>query len=376
MPSQRAIPLQEFRAANWEAFDRFDREFDQKFQAYSRTLPPRFYKSMRKGVTEAFGGSIERLAQAGLVPRFHVKVVLDTNIVVMDSLAVASGKPSTTSRLLSSPFVQVFAPPQIREECERIIPLRARKKRVSVDAALAHAHSMLRSVRIVRPEDEPFIRRARETIGSHSPEDVMFLAVAMESEVDAIVSRDQAAFDRQTVAKRWELRNLADTVVTFESGALSVVVVGTGLKGLLRALQIVVVAIVGAVLEILRVVLETLADLVGGVIKALAAVPAWGWLVVGAALVGLAVYASQHPEVGHRIGQGVGAIATAVANLSRALIEAGSAILQGLHELLVWLWNLLLPVTATSVVVAGVLLRRIQVLLAEASRLQQSVPAG
>jgi predicted nucleic acid-binding protein len=376
MPSQRAIPLQEFREANWEAFDRFDREFDRKFQAYSRTLPPRFYKSMRKGVTEAFGGSIERLAQAGLVPRFHVKVVLDTNIVVMDSLAVASGKPSTTSRLLSSPFVQVFAPPQIREECERIIPLRARKKRVSVDAALGHAHSMLRSVRIVRPEDEPFIRRARETIGSHSPEDVMFLAVAMESEVDAIVSRDQAAFDRQTVAKRWELRNLVDTVVTFESGALSVVVVGTGLKGLLRALQLVVVAIVGAVLEILRVVLETLADLVSGVIKALAAVPAWGWLVVGAALVGLAIYASQHPEVGHRIGQGVGAIATVVANLSRALIEAGSAILQGLHELLVWLWNLLLPVTATNVVVAGVLLRRIQVLLAEASRLQQSVPAG
>lgn len=351
-------------------------EFDRSFRAFSRTLPPRFYQTMRKGVTDAFGGSIEQLAESGLVPRFHVKVVLDTSIVVMDSLAVASGKPSTTSRILSSPFVQVFAPPQILEECERIIPLRARRKRVSVEAALGHARSLLNNVRVVSPEDEPFIRRARETIGAHSPEDVMFLAVAMESEADAIVSRDQAAFERQRVAKRWDLRNLVDTVVTFESGALSVVVVGTGLRGLLRALQTVVVVIVGAVLEILRVVLQTLADLVSGVIKALAAVPAWGWLAVGAVLAGLAIYASRHPEVGRRIGEGASAIAAAVVNLSQALIQAGTAILQGLHELLVWLWNLLLPVTASTVVVAGVLLRRINVLLAEASRLQQSVPAG
>jgi putative PIN family toxin of toxin-antitoxin system len=376
MPAQRAIPIQEFREANWEAFAQFEGEFDRNFRSYSRTLPPRFYRSMRRGVTEAFGGSIERLSQAGLVPRFHVKVVLDTNIVVMDSLAVASGKPSTTSRILSSPFVQVFAPPEIREECDRIIRLRARKKRLSVDAAIDHAHTMLRGVRIVSPDDEPFIRRARDIIGSHSPEDVTFLAVAMESEADAIVSRDQAAFDNQAVAKRWDLHNLVDTVVTFESGALSVVVVGTGLKALLRGLQTVVIAIAGAVLEILRVVLRTLAELVSGVIGALESVPAWGWPAVGAALVGLAIYASRHPDVGQRIGQGIGAVAAAIANLSRALIQAGTAILQGLHELLVWLWNLLLPVTATSVVVAGVLLRRIQILLAQASRLQQSVPSG
>ena len=376
MPSQRAIPLQEFREANWAAFAEFEADFDREFRAFSRRLPPRFYKSMRRGVTQAFGGSIERLAEAGLAPRFHVKVVLDSSIVVMDSLAVASGKPSTTARTLSSPFVQVYAPAQIQEECERIIRLRARKKQLPVDAALGHARSLLRSVRILDPEDEPFIRRARETIGSHSPEDVMFLAVAMEAGADAVVSRDRAAFDRQSVAKRWELRELVDAVVAFESGALSVVVAGSGVKGLLRALQMVVVALLGAVLEILRAVAKALAGLVAAVIQAIKEVPAAGWVAAGVGLAAIALYASRHPEVKDRIRQGIDAFASGVGNLSRALIQAGTAVLQGLHELLVFLWNLLLPLTATGVVVAGVLLRRIQILLAEASRLQRSVPAG
>lgn len=375
MARTRAIPLREFQEANWAAFAAFETDFNRRFSAYSRSLPPRFYKSMREGISKAFGGSIETLAEAGLVPRFHVKVVLDTNIVVQDSLAVAAGKPSTTARILASPFIRVLAPPQILEESERIIRLRARRKRLSVELAVSHAHSLLRNVRIVNPEEEPFVRRARQEIGERAPEDVMFLALAMESEADAVVSRDQVAFDHQAVTRRWELRRLVDAVVTFESGALSVAVVGTGTTALLRGLQMVVVAILGAIFEVLSVVLEALAELVNGVINALSKVPAWGWVAVGAALLGLAWYASRHPEVGRRVGEGVAVLTGAIANLSRALIQAGRTILEAIHELLIWLWNLLLPVTATAVVVSGVLLRRIKGLLEEANRLQGSVPS-
>jgi predicted nucleic acid-binding protein len=369
-----AIPLREFQASNWEAFTQFEAEFNRRFTSYSRSLPPRFYKSIRKELTSAFGGSIEALARAGVLPRFHIKVVIDTNIVVQDSLAVAGGKPSSTERILSSPFVQVFAPPQIREESERIIRLRAQRRGVSLDRALQHADSLLRRVKLVRPEEERFVRRASAMIGVHSPEDVHFMAVALEYEADAIVSRDRVAFDRQPTIKRWELRNLVDAVIAFESGTLSVVVVGGGLKALVLALQQVVVALIGSVLEILRLAFEALANLVQGAIDALAAVPPWGWAVIAGVLVGAAIYASRNPEFRERVTEGLSTIGAAVRGLGQAFVQVGTALLEGFHELLVWLWNLLLPVTATSVVVAGVLLRRVKYLLDEATRLQGTVP--
>lgn len=376
MPTTRRIPLQEFRDQNWVAFSEFEAEFSKNFTSYSRGLPPRFYKSIRDGVSKSFGGSIEALAEAGLAPRFHLKVVLDTNIVVQDSLAVAAGKPSTTARILSSPFVSVIAPPQILEETERIIRTRAKKKKLPVEVALSHARSLLRTVRITDPAQEPFVRRARVEIGDHAPEDVMFLALAMESGADAIVSRDQVAFDHQAVTKRWELRKLVDAVVTFESGMLSVAVVGTGASALIKGLQTVVVAILSAIFETLRVVLRALAQLVEGVLEALSKVPAWGWLAVGAALVGLAIYASRHPEFRSEVTAGLATLSNAVANLSRALIQAGTTLLEAIYELLIWLWNLLLPATAATVVVSGVLFRRIKSLLDEAARLQGSVPSA
>lgn len=376
MSTRSAVPLDEFRASNWEAFTQFENQFQRSLTQYSRTLPPKFYKTIRHGLSAAFGEGLNPEGQGPLASSFRFKVVIDSNIIVQDSLAVAAGKPSSTGRILSSPFVSVLAPRSIKEESERNIRSRAKRKGLPVDVALAHARSLLTRIRLISAEEEPSIKRAREAIGAHSPEDIPFLAVAIESSAVAVVSRDKAAFDNQAITQRWDLKDLVRSVVTYESGALSVVVVGTGASVLLRALQAIVVVIARATLELLSLALSALGALVKGAIQALGSVPAWGWGLIAAILIGVGIYAARHPEVGQRIGEGIAVLGQAIQRLGAAIVEAAATFLEALHNLLVWLWNTLLPVTAAGVVVAGVLLKRVRALILEANRLRGLVPAA
>lgn len=374
MPAKKAIPLNEFRDANWPIFQEFESEFDRALAAYSRRLPPGFYRSIRKGLAEAFGESVRTQPNVGSGFSFRFKVVIDTNIVVQDALAVAAGKQSTTERILASQFVTLVAPPEIREETERIIRARAKRKGLPVDAALNHARLLLTRVTVVEPREIPFLETARRAIGAHSPEDVTFLAVAIESGAVGIVSRDQAAFDKQSLVKRWDVRDLVGSVVTYETGALSAVIAGTGAKALLAALQGIIIAIAGALVELIGIAIQTLAALVQGAIDAIARIPAWGWVAVAAVLIGVGIYAATHPEFGDRVSQGIATLLNGVQTVGAAIVQACVALASAIHDLLVWLWNLLLPVTAAGVVVAGVFIKRMLALMREAQRLQSAVP--
>lgn len=374
MPNPRAQSLENFRAANWERFAAFETQFQKEFTRYSRTLPAKFYKSLRDDLSKIFGDPASFLTRTDAAPSFRFRVVIDTNIVIQDSLAVARGKPSTTERILSSPFVRVLAPTTISDECERNLRVICKKRRIPLEPALHHSRRLLSRVELVIPERDPFVVRARELIGARSPGDVQFLAVALEFQTAAVVSRDRPAFENQAVTRRWELRNLVDSVVTFESGALSIVLVGAGVKALVKALQIVLVALVGALFEVFSIALQALAALVKGAIQALSAIPAWGWIVIAIALIGVGVYAASHPEFRNRVGQGIEALASGIRKLGEAIVEAGRAIVEGFFTLLVWLWNLFLPVTTATVIVAGVLLHRIEGLIGEATRLQSAIP--
>lgn len=376
MPNQRARSVEDFRAENWQTFAEFENNFEKKFSAYARTLPARFYKSIREDLTKLFGDPAGFLTQGEVAPTFRFKVVIDTNIVIQDSLAVARGKPSTTDRILGSQFVKVLAPTSIAEECERNIRSICKRRRIPLEPALQHSRRLLARVELVDPTNEPYVQRARDLIGARSPEDISFLAVALEYQAAAVVSRDQRAFEGQAVTRRWELRNLVDSVVTFESGALSVVLVGKGASALIRALQTVVVAIASAILELLSIALQTLAALVRGAIQALSSIPAWGWLLVAVALLGVGIYAASHPEFRDRVGQGIAALAQGIRKLAEAIVQVGRALFEGFYSLLVWLWDLFLPLTTATVIVAGVLLRRMKGLAEEANRLGSSIPVA
>jgi predicted nucleic acid-binding protein len=374
MPPAVATSLGDFQAANWEAFSGLESSFDRELRAYSRKLPPRFYRSVRDGLLTALGPTVELITQGQIEPRFRFTVVIDTNIVVQDSINVARGRPSTTERILASPFVTVLAPLEIREECERILQERARKNKFPIEIALQQTASLLKRVRLVDPKDDPHVRRARELIGEHSPEDVKFLAVAMESDASAVVSRDSAAFDNQRVVRRWPLHELVDSIVAFESGALSVAVVSKSAAALVRALQRVLVAVLRAIFEVVKIALDTLAALVKGVLDAISKMPAWALLLAIGVTVGVGAYAATHPEFRDKAARGFAALTSGIRTLGEALVQIGRLVIGAFHDMLIWLWELFLPVTASLVVMAGVLVRRVQILVSEADRLRTSVP--
>lgn len=115
-PSLEAIPLQEFMLENWDRFGygELESSAESTLTQLSRKLPPGYYGEIRSML-------LEIMILTGLSGRLVAKAVIDSCIVVSDALRVASGKPSSTERILSSEFSEVLAPRDIRDEVERNI---------------------------------------------------------------------------------------------------------------------------------------------------------------------------------------------------------------------------------------------------------------
>jgi hypothetical protein len=109
----------------------------------ARELPPGFHEEMRQALLE-----VTFRANGFHKSALRVKLLIDSNIIIAEAFRVAKGKPSTTERVLSSPFVEVFAPRLVWEEVEREIR-KDLPKGASLERALAHAKRLLDLVKEV-----------------------------------------------------------------------------------------------------------------------------------------------------------------------------------------------------------------------------------
>jgi predicted nucleic acid-binding protein len=342
-------------AENWDYFGygELESKAEDSLTQMSRQLPAGYYGSIRDRL-------LEILILAGFKGKLRIRVVVDSCIVVGDALRVAKGKPSSTERILSSEFIEVLAPRDIREEVERNIRSEL-EEGPPLERALSHARRLLSRLKIISEVSSASLTRARRLLVNH-PKDAPFLAVYFETEADAMVSREKGTFDKPGVEK-WDLGKSVGVVVAYESGSLALVVAGAVVDAVIDAFQILLVALLQALAEIIDLVITFVQALLSKSVEALSKVPDWGWtILLGVGIVALLGYAfhegfrswidTKAVEVRSKLG-------SFMTNLARVAQDMWVFV----KDLLVLLWNTLLPVTGALVVVGGVLMRRINRLL-------------
>ena len=364
--------LERLEAEDIDFFRAFDDVADETVAKVSRSLPPDFYEDARQGILT----SLMSVIGGG---RLRVTLVMDSCIVVADAFRVAEGKPSTTERLMASHFLRLVAPPDIaREAREQVV--RDLPKNASLDVARAHVERLLSRIEVASKASMEALRVARRKLASRDPGDVPFLAVLIDSEGEGIVSRDKKAFESLEGVHRWELREMAELVTVYESGTLALGIGAVTGEALLELGTKFFTAVAQAIAEAFTVFANIIVGLATGAAEALAKVPAWAWVVLGVVGGAVAVAAILSEDFREWLLSGLTSVGQILYKAARTIIDAVVALARATYALLTAVWELVRPAAIAlgkaSLVGAGVLLRRITMLVEECTRAIESTSAG
>lgn len=368
MAETEVISIIDFISENWEKFDAFEKDFEKEYIEIIRKLPPEFHQEIRDKIFKILISITPFLSDKNPKSLLKLKLVIDANIIVQDAFRVAKGKESSTERIFSSPYLELVAPDTIEKEVMREIR-KDLPRRASLRKAQAHAKKLLSHVNKISSRSLRKIKYAFSLIGEHSPEDIPYLALSVEYNADAIVSRDKKAFDRQTEVKRWELGEAVKAVVIYESGCFSLVVLGTSAKMIGEALVQLLIVLLEALVTALKIIGYILTAIVEKSIEALSRIPDWAWAIIGVGVVVL--LASIFCE---DFRNWIGNIASKVSAFVSSIIEIGEILWEGIKSVLILLWNLIVPIVSSMLIIAGVLCRQVyQMLRGELTRINSKL---
>ncbi len=258
----------------------------------SREIPVEFYKFLKEKVFSILLGKEDMLA-------VKLKLVIDSNIIIKDAFRVARGIPSTTLRLLKSPFVELIAPRQIIEEVHKQVRTDI-PPNTDLNLALAHANKFLQHVTIV--DDVSLIAAELGLSKKVKGNDVYFLALTVSSKAKAIVSMDKKAFEGIPEIRRWGMSETSKAIVSLESGALSFSLFSVGIQLGGELLKYLIFPLLEAIAEIFKSIATLLVAGVAGIVNALEKVPEWIWLALLSAIVfiiGVAVSENFRNKIGN-----------------------------------------------------------------------------
>jgi predicted nucleic acid-binding protein len=353
--------LEDLLSENWPAFREFKPEADQWLMEAARSMPPEFHRDLRRALLDYF---LDQVVEEDAEP-LRLRLIVDSGIIVTDSFGVGRGFSSSTPRLLDSPFVRVYAPPEAWEEVPRIIRER-HPSTVKVEPSLRHAEVFLNRIRRVETTSPASVQRAADLIGKHSPEDVGFLAVAIETRAHAVISFDKRAYDRQAAVRRWSMKDGSEAVLRYESGTLSLGIAGAAAEIIGRAAEILVASLTIVVVEVIAAVAAIIEWIATKTANSLERVPTWA---VAAALVAAAAVTAAYVFIeGFRewVNRGVSKVAAIIGVATERIVAAARAFWVDLKDILLWLWaSVVRPVLNAGLLAAGVLLSHIDELIRE-----------
>lgn len=361
VPNPGVELLDRFEAEDIEFFRQFDQLADQAVREVSRRLPPDYYDQLRSGVLS----SLMSVIGSG---RLSVTLVMDTNIVLADAFRVATGRPSTTERLMASRFVRLVAPAEIAAEAREKV-VKKLPKGASLEAAKAHIEKLLKRIEIAAGASLRALEIARQKLANRDIKDAPFLAILIDSQGDGIVSRDREAFESLEGVKRWELADMADLVTVYESGTLALGVGAATSEALMELLPSVFTVVARAIWEAFTVFANIIVGIASGAANALAQVPQWAWGVLG--VVGAVVVFAAILDEDFRdwLFSGLSSLGDILYKAAKAIIGAAQALIKAIHDLLAWIWEVIRPFVIAAgkvaLVGAGVLYRRVLLLIAE-----------
>ena len=353
--------LGDFLSENFEAFASFDSAFDSTIVRVGRELDPSFHDFVLQQLVEVFVGGLS----SGRT--IKSRLVIDSNIVVGDCFRVATGKPSSTERLFKSPFIELWAPDSIEAEVAESIRDDL-PRGASREKAIEQATRLIGALRLCPVNQLVSVRRAQQLLDAYDPDDVPFLALAFDLNAEAIVSRDTASIGQQREIPRWDIGGIAQVAGIMEGGSLSLVIVGATASATLNAVESVFLVVAAAFQSALILMAAIVGAAAEGLASVLAQIPPRILQAIGIlaliALVGVVLGLIFSPEFRESVASGLEKVASAMAKFAGMVVELAKRIVGAIYAVFVWVWNVMLPLTAISVTAAGVIFRRIGLLLA------------
>ena len=198
-----------------EKFKEYKDSITQFIKYLSRTFPPDLIEHLEYELTNSI--NIFNLHS------YKLKCVIDTNIIIQEAKRITKGKESSTPRIFSSPYIELYSCKDLLKEVKDKVYIEFTDKEQR-QKAFIHTNLLLSKIKILTPDDQ-FYSKSKEIIGDRDPKDINFLAIALEIDAEAIVSNDKD-FDNIIQLKRWDLKNLTHVIITRESGTISIAILG------------------------------------------------------------------------------------------------------------------------------------------------------
>ena len=179
----------------------------------------------------------------------ELKLIVDANIVLQESLALVKKGNSSLISLSKSPFFKIIAPTWLLEELDKKIPSVAKKNKVDEQVLRTAVVEVIKSITILEVRSEQAYIMAKQILGERDPEgkDAPYVALYLAVKSHGILTADDDIIAQKTI-KTWNKVGFAGRIVsTFERGSISFLVLGEGIPIALAVLYEVTVAILNGI---------------------------------------------------------------------------------------------------------------------------------
>lgn len=222
----------------------------------------------------------------------ELKLIVDANIVLQESLALIKKGNSSLISVSKSPFFKIIAPTWLLEELNKNIPVVAKKNKVDREVLRKAVDEVIKPITILEVRSEQAYILAKQILGKRDPEgkDAPYVALYLTVKSHGILTADDDILAQKTI-RTWNKVGFAGRIVsTFERGAISFLVLSEGIPIALTALYEVTVGILNGIWHTLEIIGSAFMAIAVAGVSAISELPDWAILAIGIATVVIAFW--------------------------------------------------------------------------------------
>ena len=219
--------------------------------------------------------------------KLDLKLVVDSSSIISNLISYAKRGESFLHKLITEPFLHLYAPFTLIEEVERHIKELSVKMKLNKEILMKTWNAdILPRLTILNPTNLLALFEGYSIIGKRDPNDVSFLALSIQIKAHGIITKDSDIIDQPSV-KTWKIKNIGSLISIFKKGSFSFFTISKILPNIFYAIFQLGVAIIRALLEVLSEITKFFIGLASGTIKAISKLPDWIMLLIGLGFIAL-----------------------------------------------------------------------------------------
>lgn len=301
---------------------------DDAFETLATAVSPKTYLYLKSELEYFLPQVIGRSAKAEL------HLVVDASQVIAEMLSYVRRGESILVKLARSPFLKLYAPPEIDHEVRKSVEKIASKGKVDRTRMLEaweRVFSPMIEIRQVRNPLAELLGNA--ALRGRDPKDVPYAALYFSFKVHGVVTRDSDISEQPSI-RVWKIGRVRNAITVIQKGIFMFYVSYRMLLPLLVALFQLLVSFVKAVLHFAWELVKGIGSMAKDALRELSKLPNWAKIALAVAAIAVVVNDTTR---------------NAIADFIKQLVKATGELLGRLVELVEKLVEFLAPVAGYSV---------------------------